>query len=129
MITIEELREQHDSLTYFNDDLSVKGEMDWEAIYNNPEAMLTVVNDTIYVNRMNSIAREKEWKAFYLAEGRPYHATLMKQRLTSPSTEANEFGEVIGWGSKMDPEMWDVYEKHYDELFETHYLEQNDKTS
>lgn len=120
-MTIEELRERHASLVYFNDDLKPKGDIDWTVIRDNPELMAQMIADMMYVNRMNTIARNKEWVLLNAIS--PFKSKMMKQRLIG-SKEANEFGEVANWGSRFeDEEEWDVYEKHYDELFETSVVE------
>lgn len=119
-MTPEILKEQHEKLTFFNDDLTAK-EVDWYAVKESPELMLSLANDFVYVNRMNTIGRYKELLSYT-----PFKANLLKSKLLDPETEANELGEVMGIGSKMTPELWDVYTQHYDEIFETTLIKENE---
>lgn len=121
-MTTDLLKEQHDNLKYFKDDLSGVNELiDWVEVRDNPQIMIEFINEMIYINRMNSIGREKEWRAQRSPNSFDYNE--MKRRLTNGKSVTNEWGEVKGWGSAMTPEMWEVYEKHYDSIFETEYIE------
>lgn len=121
-MTTDLLKQQHENLKYFKDDLSgVNEAIDWVEVRDNPQIMIEFINEMIYVNRINTISREKEWRAQRNPNSFDYNE--MKRRLTNGKSVTNEWGEVKGWGSAMTPELWEVYEKHYDSIFETEYIE------
>lgn len=122
-MTAELLEQQHNNLKYFKDDLSgVTEAIDWEEVRDNPQIMIEFINEMIYINRCNTIGREKEWRAQRHPNAFDYNE--MKRRLTSGKEVTNEWGEC-SWGSVMTEELWDVYEKHYDSIFETEYIDDN----
>lgn len=122
MTTIEELQEMHNSLVYFKDDLTVvDNDVDWSEVRNNPEYLLKFTNEILYINRMNTIAREREWRA--RNSGSEFQANLMYERITHPNAITNEYGEIDSWGSKLTPEEFELYTKHYDEVFITEYID------
>lgn len=81
------------------------------------EAMMQFLSEMIFVNRLNTIAVNKEWVLGHSYS--PFKARMFKEKLTNPKTECNEFGQVDKWGMKMAlPGEWDLYEKFYNEIFE-----------
>lgn len=123
-MTREELELRHKGLVYFTDDLQPVGELDFEMITQNPELLSQFIADMVYVNKMNTIGRNKSWILGH--EYSPFKAQMFKEKLLNKSTESNEFGEVVGWGSKFEnEEEWDLYEKFYDEIFITEIVEEN----
>lgn len=115
-MTTDLLKEQHDNLKYFKDDLSgVNEAIDWVEVRDNPQIMIEFINELIYINRINTISREKEWRKAHSYS--PFKAQLFKQRCIN-NRDANEWQEIKGWGSNFkDEEEWNVYSEWHDKLF------------
>ena len=123
-MTREELELRHKGLVYFDDELQPIGELDFEMITQQPELLAQFISDMVFVNKMNTIGRNKNWELDHATD---FRKGYYKQRLTNPATEANEFGEVEKWGSKFESvEEWDLYQEFYNELFETEIVTEDD---
>lgn len=137
MTTIEEVQERFDALVYFDkEELMPVGELDWETIYESPELTAQLISDMMFVNRMNTIARNYEWRERQISE---FKKNELKRKLTDPNAITNEFGEVMSSngndisdrlviGTKMTPEEWDLYEKFYDTIFNTEIIDGTEGT-
>lgn len=127
--SIEDLYAQFEGMKYHSKE-NLKP-IDPNALLNVPqegeEAMMQLVMEMMFVNRLNTIAINKEWRLTY-SHATEFKKNLFKEKLTNPATITDAFGNVHKWGMKMAlPGEWDVYEKFYDEIFEHTLIEQDDK--
>ncbi len=122
-MTFEELQQRYEGLKYFSEDLLPLGDLDWGVIYENPELTAQLIADMMFVNKMNTIGRSKEWALQHINQ--PFKSKMFKQRIIN-SKFADEFGEVKDWGSNFaDEEEFDLYEKFYDEVFKTEVVDES----
>lgn len=111
---VDELQEVYDNLQFFNEEM-VPIESEWNKVKDNDELRHQLVLEALFVNRLNTIAKNHEW-----IEGNKdslFKQKLFKKVITDPTTETDEYFCVKGYGTKMTNEEWDAYEQLHYRLF------------
>jgi hypothetical protein len=115
--TPELLVQQYDSLKYYNSELKLKDKDILYAAYHDERIMMFFVAESLFVNKMNTIANIRNWEEANKSRS-DFQRFLFRNKVTDPKAVTDNFGNITRVGIKMSPEELATYEAAYLIIFE-----------